>query len=188
MRMTGSGDLERRFKSKALSRSTGRAKQGEAPVVSLTNRLELRLVIGNDHGGFLLRGALLDVLTFWGYPFEDVGTSTDSPVDFPDIVKLACQRIKNGLADRAILLGGTGVGACIAANKVRGIRAAVCHDAFSARQCVEHDDVNVLCMGAWIIGSKTMEQILASFLTAQFSTEEHFRRRVAKLDRMNKEV
>ena len=108
-------------------------------------------------------------------------------VDFPDITQLVCREIVTGRADRAVLVCVTGVGACIAANKMPGIRAALCHDVYSAHQCVEHDDVNVLCLGAQIIGSKLAEEIISAFLDAKFSTEEHFRRRVAKLTEMERQ-
>ena len=94
--------------------------------------------------------------------------------------------VRGGRAERGVLVCGTGVGACIAGNKVPGIRAAVCHDLYSAHQCVEHDDVNVLCLGAQIVGVKLAEEILAAYLRAQFSTEDHFRRRVAKLGEMER--
>ena len=106
------------------------------------------------------------------------------PVDFPDIARKVCDEVLSARAQRGILVCGTGVGACIAGNKVRGIRAALCHDTYSAHQCVEHDDVNLLCMGAWIIGPKVAEEILSSYLNATFSTDEDFRRRVRKLGEM----
>jgi ribose 5-phosphate isomerase B len=89
--------------------------------------------------------------------------------------------VRSGAVDRGILVCGTGVGAAIAGNKTPGIRAAVCHDTYSARQCVEHDDVNLLCIGAWIIGIKLAAEVIDAFLSASFSTEPHFRRRVQKL-------
>jgi len=116
-----------------------------------------------------------------GFAVEDFGTHSIDPVDFPDIAQAVCAAVRQGTADRGILVCGTGVGACIAANKIPDIRAAVCHDTYSAHQCVEHDDVNLLCIGAQIIGIKLAEEILHAFLTAEFSTEEPFRRRVAKL-------
>ncbi|UOK56098.1 RpiB/LacA/LacB family sugar-phosphate isomerase [Bacillus sp. OVS6] len=93
----------------------------------------------------------------------------------------------SGEADRAVMVCGTGVGACIAANKIPGIRASVCHDIYSAHQCVEHDDVNVMCVGAQIIGPVIVEELLESFLKAEFSTKEEFRRRVEKLNEMERQ-
>ncbi|MDT0377412.1 RpiB/LacA/LacB family sugar-phosphate isomerase [Streptomyces sp. DSM 42041] len=144
----------------------------------------MRITLGNDHCGLGLKDHVKEVLDRMGVEVTDVGTHTADPVDFPDITRLVCDPVRRGEADRGVLLCGTGVGACIAANKIPGIRAALCHDTFCAHQSVEHDDVNVLAMGAWIIGPVTAEEVLRSYLNATFSTEEHFRRRVDKLHRM----
>jgi ribose 5-phosphate isomerase B len=161
--------------------------QIEAPVRRVEGMPRLRLSIGADHAGFPMKGVVIDMLKFWGHTVTDRGTFSPEPVDFPDIAKLVCEDVRSGRADRGIMVCGTGVGACIASNKMRGIRAALCHDAYSAGQSVEHDNVNVLCMGAWVIGPKTMEQVLAAFLTAKFSSEEQFRRRVQKLEDLDAE-
>ena len=141
----------------------------------------MRLAIGGDHAGYPLKGPIIDVLHDWGHEVADLGTHSDEPVDFPDITRAVCARILDGEADRAILVCGTGVGACIAANKINGIRAALCHDVYSAHQSVEHDDVNVICLGAQIVGLQLALDLLRSFLAARFSDEEHFRRRVQKI-------
>ncbi len=146
----------------------------------------MKLAIGADHAGFPLKGPVITLLKSWGHTVKDCGTFTPEPVDFPDIAKKVCEEVLTGRAQRGIMVCGTGVGACIAANKVKGIRAALCHDTFSAHQSVEHDDVNVVCIGAWIIGQKLAEEILAAFLKARFSTNEEFRRRVRKLQEMEK--
>ncbi len=148
----------------------------------------MNLVIGGDHAGFPLKGPVVDFLRMEGHEVEDVGTHSAEPVDFPDIARLVCDRVRGGAAQRAIMVCGTGVGACIAANKIPGIRAALCHDTFSAHQCVEHDDVNVLCIGAWIVGIRVAEEILRAFLAAEFSTAEEFRRRVHKLAILEQEA
>jgi ribose 5-phosphate isomerase B len=148
----------------------------------------MKLVIGGDHAGFPLKGPVVDFLRMEGHEVEDVGTHSAEPVDFPDIARLVCDRVRGGAAERAIMVCGTGVGACIAANKFPGIRAALCHDTFSAHQCVEHDDVNVLCIGAWIVGIRVAEEILRAFLAAEFSTAEEFRRRVHKLAVLEQEA
>ncbi len=148
----------------------------------------MKLVIGGDHAGFPLKGPVVDFLRMEGHEVEDVGTHSAEPVDFPDIARLVCDRVRGGAAERAIMVCGTGVGACIAANKFPGIRAALCHDTFSAHQCVEHDDVNVLCIGAWIVGIRSAEEILRAFLAAEFSTAEEFRRRVHKLAILEQEA
>jgi ribose 5-phosphate isomerase B len=145
--------------------------------------IPFREVIGfaNDHAGFPLRPLVLDLLGRHSGRIIDVGAQSEEPVDFPDITRRAVQAILDKQTDRVILLCGTGAGACIAANKVRGIRAAVAHDTYVARQAVVHDDVNALCIGAWITGPQIALDIIRHFLSAQFSDEEHFRRRVAKL-------
>lgn len=145
--------------------------------------IPFRSAIGfaNDHAGFPLRPPVLDLLARHSGRIIDVGARSEEPVDFPDITRRAVQTILDGETDRVVLLCGTGAGACIAANKIRGIRAAVAHDTYVARQAVVHDDVNVLCIGAWITGPQIALDIVRHFLTAQFSEEEQFRRRVAKL-------
>jgi ribose 5-phosphate isomerase B len=146
----------------------------------------MKLAIGSDHAGFPMKGPVMQILKSWGHTVKDCGSYTPEPVDFPDIAAAVCDEVKSGRAQRGIMVCGTGVGASIAANKINGIRAALCHDTYSGRQCVEHDDVNVLCMGAWIIGIKLAEEILAAYLNAEFSTAEEFRRRVRKLSEMEK--
>jgi ribose 5-phosphate isomerase B len=141
----------------------------------------MRLVVGGDHAGFPLKGPVVETLRSWGHEVTDVGTDSTDPVDFPDIAELVCETVRKGEAERGIMVCGTGVGAAIAANKFRGIRAALCHDVYSAHQSVEHDDVNVLCIGAQIVGDKLAFDLLRAFLEAEHSPNEEFRRRVAKL-------
>jgi ribose 5-phosphate isomerase B len=147
----------------------------------------MKLAIGGDHAGFPLKSPVIDFLRGQGNEVVDVGTHSPTPVDFPDIARLVSDAVVSGAAERGIMVCGTGVGACIAANKIPGIRAAVCHDTYSAHQCVEHDDVNVLCVGAWIVGIRVVEEVLRAFLAAEFSTEEEFRRRVRKLTALEQE-
>lgn len=146
----------------------------------------MRLVVGGDHAGFSLQEPVIRALESWGHLVKRVGPRSPEPVDFPDVAKELCQVILSGEAERGIMICGTGVGASIAANKVPGIRAAVCHDLYSAHQCVEHDDVNVLCLGAQIIGELMALEIIRTYLDARFSTAEEFRRRVAKLAEMDR--
>ena len=141
----------------------------------------MRLVVGGDHAGFALKATVVDTLRSWGHAVEDVGSHSPDPVDFPDIAQAVCAPVRDGRADRGVLVCGTGVGACIAANKVPGIRAALCHDAHSAHQCVEHDDANVFCLGAQIVGTWLALDLLKAYLTAEFGGEEPYRRRLAKL-------
>ena len=149
---------------------------------------QMTIAIGGDHAGFSLKGPLVEFLKQQNYEVEDCGCYDPSPVDFPDIAREVCSRVLKGQAQRGILVCGTGVGACIAANKIPGIRASVCHDIHSAHQCVEHDDVNVACVGAWIVGSSVAQECLNSFLNAKFSTSEEFRRRVEKLADMERQA
>lgn len=144
--------------------------------------------LANDHAGFLLKGFVRGVLEQHCDRIIDMGATSDTPVDFPDVTRKAIALIREGTVKRVILVCGTGAGACIAANKFPGIRAAVCHDTFVARQAVEHDDVNVLCIGAWIIGPQIARDVIETFLAAEFSTEEHFRRRVEKLGDLEREA
>lgn len=139
------------------------------------------IVLANDHAGFSLRGPVMELLARHADQVIDLGAQSETPVDFPDITQRAVRTILAGETDRVILLCGTGAGACIAANKVKGIRAAVAHDTYVARQAVVHDDVNVLCIGAWITGPQIALDIVRHFLAAEFSDNEAFRRRVAKL-------
>ena len=148
----------------------------------------MRLAVGGDHAGFPLKGPVIDFLRALGHEVTDFGTHSAEPVDFPDIARSVCGAVRSGAAERGVMVCGTGVGACIAANNIPGIRAALCHDTYSAHQCVEHDDVNVLCIGAWIVGIRVAEEILRAFLAAEFSTAEEFRRRVDKLNLLEQEA
>ncbi|MCJ1688396.1 RpiB/LacA/LacB family sugar-phosphate isomerase [Rathayibacter sp. VKM Ac-2927] len=141
----------------------------------------MRIALSNDHAGFLLKPIVATYLRSAGHEVIDVGTEDDTPVDFPVMTKRVTALVVSGDAERGILVCGTGVGAAIAANKVPGIRAAVIHDTYVARQGVEHDDVNVACLGAWIVGRKIAEEVVGAFLDARFSDDPDFRRRVAQL-------
>jgi ribose 5-phosphate isomerase B len=142
---------------------------------------KMTLAVGGDHAGFAQKGAIVDFLRRLGYTVEDCGSYDPTPVDFPDVSVAVCERVRDGRAQRGILICGSGVGACIAANKRPGIRASLIHDIYCAHQCVEHDDVNVACIGALCIGRKVMEECLVAFLGARFSADVDIRRRVAKL-------
>src|SRR6478736_5580593 len=145
----------------------------------------MRLVIGSDHAGWSLKGAIVDHIRKLGHEVVDVGSHDDQPVDFPDVARAVAAKIVAGEVERGIMVCGTGVGASIAANKMKGICAAVCHDVHSAHQSVEHDDVNVMCIGAQIVGPWLAKDLIAAYLGATFSTSEEFRRRVAKLADMD---
>tara|TARA_B100000929_G_C15257662_1_gene335573 strand:- start:6 stop:467 length:462 start_codon:yes stop_codon:yes gene_type:complete len=144
----------------------------------------MKLVIGSDHAGFPLKASVVAFVESLGHEVQDVGSYDDQPVDFPDIAREVTSRVTSGEVERGLMVCGTGVGAAIAANKVRGIRAAVGHDVHSAHQCVEHDDVNVLCIGAQIVGPWLANDLIKAFLEAEFSSDEEYRRRVEKLHAM----
>ena len=146
----------------------------------------MRIVVGSDHAGFALKEPIVRALKEWGHEVEDVGGYTAAAVDFPDIAQRLCAAILAGRAERGVMVCGTGIGACMAANKVPGIRAALCHDVHSAHQCVEHDHANVCCLGAQIVGEWLARDLLKTYLDAQPSTEEHFLRRLAKLAEMER--
>lgn len=142
----------------------------------------MRIALGCDHAGFPLKDQVRQVLEGLGAQVSDHGTHSADPVDFPDVAGRVCEAVRGGAADRGLLVCGTGVGAAIAANKHRGIRASVCHEPYSARQGVEHDDVNVLCVGAWIVGPAVVTEVVRAFLDARFRGDDaDFARRVAKL-------
>ncbi len=116
-----------------------------------------------------------------GYQVADLGTDSTEAVDYPDYARAVAEAVLEGRAERAILICGSGAGACVAANKFRGIRAATCHDSFSARQCVEDDDVNVLCLGARVIGPELAADLVRDYVNARFSGAERHRRRLGKI-------
>jgi ribose 5-phosphate isomerase B len=147
----------------------------------------MNLVIGSDHAGWSLKNTVVEYVRKLGHDVIDVGSFDEKPVDFPDIAREVARKVTSGEAERGIMVCGTGVGASIAANKMKGIRAAVCHDIHSAHQSVEHDDVNVMCIGAQIVGPWLAQDLIASYLSATFSTDEDFRRRVDKLHAMDAE-
>lgn len=144
----------------------------------------MHIVLGNDHAGFPLKDRVHKTLTSLGHEVTYVGNDSSEEVDFPDVARKVTDAVLDGGAERGVMVCGSGVGAGIAANKVPGIRAAVAHEPYSAAQGVEHDDVNVLCLGAWLVGPLIVDQILAAFTAAEFSTSPEFRRRVEKLSHM----
>lgn len=141
----------------------------------------MRVVIGSDHAGFSLKEDLKRVLRKRGGDTLDVGTSGRAPVDYPDFAEAVGLAVREGRADRGIVICGSGVGASVAANKVRGIRAGLCHDTYSAHQGVEHDDMNVLVLGARVIGPEMARELMRAFLDARFTGEVRHVRRLAKV-------
>ncbi|GAB4241877.1 MAG: hypothetical protein OHK005_05340 [Candidatus Methylacidiphilales bacterium] len=141
----------------------------------------MKLVIGSDHAAFHLKELLKARLTQAGHEVHDVGTDSEAAVDYPDFAMKLGMVIARGEADRGILLCGSGVGASVAANKIPGVRAGLCHDTYSAHQGVEHDDMNVLVLGARIIGEELAKELVDTFLRARYTAEERHARRLAKV-------
>src|SRR5713226_712253 len=140
----------------------------------------MRITIGSDHAGFELKKLLIDYLQKCGHQLIDVGTNSTQPVDYPDFAEAVALGLLRGGCERGILICGSGVGASVAANKVPGIRAGLCHDSYSAHQGVEHDDMNVLVLGSRVIGTELAKELCNNFLGARFTGEERHQRRLAK--------
>lgn len=141
------------------------------------------IAVAADHGGFSLKARVIEVVRAAGHEPLDLGAHSLAPTDdYPDFARAIGEAIQTGQAERGVLLCGSGVGACVAANKMVGIRAAVCHDTYSAHQGVEHDNMNVLCLGARIIGPELIPELVDAFVAAQFTGEERHVRRLAKID------
>jgi RpiB/LacA/LacB family sugar-phosphate isomerase len=141
----------------------------------------MRIVIGSDHAGFQLKEIISDYIRELKHEVVDVGTHSTEPVDYPDFAEAIGKTLIEGQADRGVLICGSGVGASVAANKMPGIRAGLCHDTYSAHQGVEHDDMNVLVLGARVIGFELARELVRAFIGAQFTGEERHRRRLEKI-------
>ncbi|MBI1855717.1 MAG: ribose 5-phosphate isomerase B [Chloroflexi bacterium] len=150
----------------------------------------MKIAIGFDHAGFPLKEIVLNAVRAAGHEPIDLGTNSNDPVDFPDYSEKVGRAIQSGEAGRGILVCGSGVGACIAANKMKGVYASICHDTYSAAQGVIHDDMNVLCLGGRVIGPELAKALIAAFLGARYIGEdpggERLARRVAKIQAMEK--
>ncbi len=144
--------------------------------------------MGGDHAGFAMKTEIAALLEASGHQVEDVGAFDAGPSDYPDFARRVAESVASGACERGVLVCGSGVGACVAANKVPGIRAGLCHDTFSARQGVEDDDMNVLCLGARVIGPALAQEVLRAFLAARFSGAERHVRRVAKIRAIEEEA
>jgi ribose 5-phosphate isomerase B len=141
----------------------------------------MKVAVAADHAGFPLKGDVLDLVRSEGHEVVDLGTHSTDPVDYPDCARDIAQAVVSGDVQRGIIVCGSGAGAAIAANKVRGIRAAQAHDTYTAHQCVEHDDANVLALGARVIGVEVAREVVRAFLGARFTGEERHVRRVGKI-------
>ena len=142
----------------------------------------MRVAIASDHGGFPLKEELVPFIRSLGHEVDDLGVHSLAPADYPDAAESVGGAIRSGNADRGVVLCGSGVGAVMAANRMEGIRAGVGHDSYSARQGVEHDDMNVLALGARVIGGELARDVLRAFFAARFIPEERYRRRIGKME------
>ena len=139
------------------------------------------IALGADHGGFPLKESIIGAIASSNCKVLDLGTFDETPVDYPDYAKSVAEAVVTKRAHRGILLCGSGVGACVAANKIAGIRAGLCHDTYSAHQGVEHDNMNILCLGARVIGPALAVELVTSFLGARFSGAARHKRRLEKI-------
>jgi RpiB/LacA/LacB family sugar-phosphate isomerase len=146
----------------------------------------MRIAVGADHAGFDLKQILVAYLRHRGHEVIDVGTDSDDPVDYPDYAEAVSKVLIDGRAERGLLVCGSGVGTSVSANKIPGIRAGLCHNTYSARQGVEHDDMNVLVLGARVIGIELARELVDNFLGAKFTGEERHRRRLEKIKALEK--
>ena len=151
----------------------------------------MKIAVGCDHGGFPLKDVVIEAVRVAGHEVIDVGTFSAEAVDFPDFTKKVGEKIQSGEAERGVLICGSGIGAAIAANKMKGIYASICHDTYSAAQGVQHDAMNVLCMGGRVIGPELVKVIVPAFLGARYlgvdSDGERFARRVNKIKAMEQD-
>ncbi len=141
----------------------------------------MRVAIGADHAGFQLKEDLSKLLAEQGYAIFDMGTHSESPVDYPDYAASVGRAVREGRADRGVIVCGSGAGAAIAANKIKGARAVLAHDTYTAHQSVEHDDANVIAIGSRVIGQALAEEVVTAFLLARFTNEDRHVRRLEKV-------
>lgn len=148
----------------------------------------MRIAVACDHAGLLLKRVVLDELARLPVEFQDLGVDSPASVDFPDYAERVGRVIQRGGAERGILICGSGVGMAIAANKLAGVRASIAHDTYSARQGVEHDSMNVLCLGSRVIGEEVARELVRAFVGAVFQQEERFLRRLGKIEALEEQV
>jgi len=147
----------------------------------------MKIACSFDHAGFPLKALVLDTVRELGHDPIDLGTNSTDPVDYPDTARAAADLVRSGGADRAVVVCGSGAGVAVAACKFPGIRATCAHDTYTAHQCVEHDDVNVLCLGARVIGPALAADVIRAYLGAEFTGEERHARRLGKIDAIERE-
>ena len=148
----------------------------------------MKLVVGSDHAGFQLKNEMASLMKSLGHDVLDVGAYDEKPSDYPDFAEAVGHAVLDGRAERGVLICGSGVGASVAANKLAGIRAGMCHDTYSAHQGVEHDNINILVMGSRVVGVKLAEDLVKAFLGAQFTHEARHMRRLAKVKALEEKM
>lgn len=148
----------------------------------------MNVAVSCDHGGFPYKATLIQTIQSLGHTVLDLGCYSDAPVDYPEIAEAAALAVQSGKAERAVIICGSGVGITFTANKFKGIRASVCHDGYSAHQGVEHDDLNVLCLGARVVGIEVAKELVTVFLSAIFSTVERYHRRKEKVEEIERRM
>ena len=148
----------------------------------------MKVVIGSDHAGFQLKNSMGDLIRSLGHAVLDIGAFNENPSDYPDFAEAVGRAVLEGRADRGVLICGSGIGASVAANKLVGIRAGICHDTYSGHQGVEHDNMNVLVMGSRVVGEKLAEDVVRAFLSANFTNEERHVRRLAKVHALEEKM
>ncbi len=174
-----------KLRSRRLSAS--RTRNPHVPSMSPVATVPLRVAVGGDHAGFPLKKWVVELLRAGDVPLIDCGTDDYTSCDYPDFAAAVSREIVTGKADRGVLVCGSGVGVSVAANKIKGIRAAICHDTYSAHQGVEHDDMNVLCIGARVIGPDLAREIVSAFLAARYTPGERHSRRLDKVLRLERD-
>jgi ribose 5-phosphate isomerase B len=148
----------------------------------------MKVALGADHAGFQLKESLKKLLEEKGFSYQDLGCNSAAETDYPDYAKAVALAVANAKAERGIIICGTGIGSCIAANKIAGIRAALCHDTFTAIASREHNDANILCLGARVLGERLVHHIVNAWLETEFSGDERHQRRIARISEIEKEA
>jgi len=148
----------------------------------------MNVAVSCDHAGFLYKSTIIQTIQSQGHTVIEMGSNSTEPVDYPDITEPVAQAVQSGRADRAIIVCGSGIGVTFTANKYKGVRASVCHDSYSAHQGVEHDDLNVLCLGAKVVGIEVAKELVTAFLAATFSSQERYHRRKEKVEEIERRM
>jgi ribose 5-phosphate isomerase B len=148
----------------------------------------MNIAVSCDHAGFPYKATIMQTINDLGHSVIEMGAISTEPVDYPDITEPVARAIQSGQADRAVIICGSGVGVTFTANKYKGVRACLCHDSYSAHQGVEHDNLNVLCLGAKVVGIEVARELVSAFLSAKFSSQERYHRRIEKVESIERRM